>query len=90
MIVALDGQGVSRLKDMQALLQSAQPGQTVTLTLLRGKEQRQVVVTLVQRPASILSPSLAMMLQHRSSFPTQPPGAKGPLWGRDSDLGVTF
>ena len=97
-IVALDVQEVSRLKDMQILLQPAQPGQTVTLTLLQGKEQRQVSVTLGQRPASILSPSLARMLQHRPSFPAQPPGAKDPLWvgrtplrGGDSDLaGATF
>ena len=64
-IVALDGQPVSRLKDMQTLLQPAQPGQTVTLTLLRGKEQIQVRVTCSRGPASILSPSLAMMLQRR-------------------------
>ena len=97
-IVALEGQPVSRLKDMQTFLQQAQPGQTVTLTLLQGKGQIQVKVTLVRRPASILSPSLAMMLQHRPSFPAQPPGAKGPLWmgrmplkGGDSDLaGATF
>ena len=90
-IVALDGQPVSRLKDMQALLQPAQPGQTVTLTLLRGKEQRQVVVTLVRGPASILSPSLAMMLQRRSSYTPQGyPVPRTPLRGGDSDLGVTF
>ena len=70
-IVALDGQPVSRLKDMQALLQPAQPGQTVTLTLLQGKEQRQVRVTCVRGPASILSPSLAMVLQRRSSYTPQ-------------------
>jgi len=74
-IVALDGQPVSRLKDMQTFVQQARPGQTLTLTLLQGKEQRQVVVTSGQCPASILSPSLAMMLQHRPSFPAQPPGA---------------
>ena len=92
-IVALDGQGVSRLKDMQALLQSAQPGQTVTLTLLQGKEQRQVRVTLVWGPASILSPSLATLLQRRSSYtpqgypvPAQPPVGRTPLRGGDSDL----
>ena len=67
-IVALDGQPVSRLKDMQTFLQQAQPGQTVTLTLLQGKEQIQVRVTSGRRPASILSPSLAMMLQHRPSY----------------------
>jgi len=72
-IVALDGQPVSRLKDMQTFLQQAQPGQTVTLTLLQGEEQRQVSVTLGRRPASILSPSL-QMLQHKPSFPAQPPG----------------
>ena len=88
-IVALDGQPVSRLKDMQTLLQPAQPGQTVTLTLLQGKEQIQVRVTLGRGPASILSPKLAMMLQRRPGFPAQPPGAKGPPWGRDNDL-VTF
>jgi len=64
-IVALDGQPVSRLKDMQTFLQQAQPGQTLTLTLLQGKEQIQVRVTSGRRPASILSPSLAMMLQRR-------------------------
>jgi hypothetical protein len=67
-IVALDGQPVSRLKDMQTLLQPAQPGQTVTLTLLQGKEQIQVRVTCARGPASILSPSLAMMLQRRPSL----------------------
>ena len=66
-IVALDGQPVSRLKDVQTLLQQAQPGQTVTLTLLQGKDQIQVRVTCARRPASILSPSLAMMLQRRPS-----------------------
>jgi len=73
-IVALDGQPVSRLKDMQTFLQQAQPGQTVTLTLLRGMQQIQVQVTSVRGPASILSPSLEMMLQHSPSFPAQPPG----------------
>jgi C-terminal processing protease CtpA/Prc len=97
-IVALDGQPVSRLKDMQTFLQQAHPGQTVTLTLLQGKEQIQVRVTLVRGPASILSPSLAMMLQHRPSFPAQPPALRVPLMGMgrtpfrggDSDLGVIF
>ena len=74
-IVALNGQGVSRLKDVQTLLQRAHPGQTVTLTLLQGKEQIQVRVTCARGPASILSPSLAMMLQRRPSY---------------RDLGATF
>ena len=78
-IVALDGQPVSRLNDMQALLQRARPGQTVTLSLLRSMQQIQVVVTSVRGPASILSPSLAMMLQRRPSH--TPYGCLG-----DSDL----
>ena len=91
-IVALDGQPVSRLKDMQALLQPAQPGQTVTLTLLRGKEQIQVRVTLGRGPASILSPKLAMMLQHRPSYTPQGYAVpRAPFRGGDSDLaGATF
>jgi hypothetical protein len=97
-IIALDGQPVSRLKDMQTFLQQAQPGQTVTLTLLRGMEQIQVTVTYGRGPASILSPSLAMVLQHRPSYtpegcplPAQPPAGRTPLKGGDSDLtGATF
>jgi predicted metalloprotease with PDZ domain len=101
-IVALDGQAVSQLKDVRTLLQRARPGQAVTLTLLQGEEQRQVSVTIGQRSASILSPSL-QMLQHRPSFPAQPPGhpkgvrpaqappgagdtGRTPLGGGDSDL----
>ena len=91
-IVALDGQPVSRLKDMQTFVQQARPGQTLTLTLLQGKEQRQVVVTSGQCPASILSPSLAMMLQRRPGYtPEGRPGSRTSLRGRDSDLaGATF
>jgi S1-C subfamily serine protease len=97
-IVALDGQPVSRLKDMQTFLQQAQPGQTVTLTLLRGMEQIQVRVTYGRGPASILSPSLARVLQRRPSYipegcplPAQPPAGRTPLKGGDSDLtGATF
>ncbi len=72
-IVAFEGQGVSQLKDVRTLLQQAHPGQTVTLTLLHGEEQRQVNVTCGRRPASILSPSL-QRLQHGPGFPAQSPG----------------
>jgi hypothetical protein len=93
-IVALDGQPVSRLKDMQTFLQRAHPGQTVTLTLLQGKERIQVRVTCARGPASILSPNLAMMLQRRPSFPARPRARRVPLMGMgrtpfrggDSDL----
>ena len=92
-IVALDGQPVSRSNDMQTLLQQARPGQTVTLTLLQGKDQIQVRVTCARGPASILSPSLTMMLQRRPSFPAQPAlrvplmgMGRTPLGGGDSDL----
>jgi S1-C subfamily serine protease len=97
-IVALDGQPVSRLKDMQTFLQRAHPGQTLTLTLLQGKEQIQVRVTCERGPASILSPTLAMMLQPKPSFPAQPSAPRVPFMGMgrtpfrggDSDLGAIF
>jgi len=98
-IVALDGQPVSRLKNMQTFLQQAQPGQTVTLTLLRDMQQMQVQVTCARGPASILSPSLERMLQRSPSFLAQLPAPKVPLMGigrtpprgGDSDLaGATF
>jgi predicted metalloprotease with PDZ domain len=86
-IVALDGQPVSRSKDVQTLLQQAQLGQTVTLTLLRGKEQIQVRVTCARGPASILSPKLAMMLQRRPSHTSYGCSVpRSPLRGGDSDL----
>jgi len=43
---------VSRIEDLQARLQQAQPGQQVTLTLLRDGQQTEVQVTLAERPAA--------------------------------------
>lgn len=51
-VIAMDNQPVSRLEDLQAFLQQAQPGQESVLTLLRNGEQLQVTLTLGERPSS--------------------------------------
>ncbi|MDP2953926.1 MAG: trypsin-like peptidase domain-containing protein [Chloroflexota bacterium] len=48
-VVALDGQPTPSIEELQALLQKRQPGQKVTLTLLRNGESLQVDVTLGER-----------------------------------------
>jgi S1-C subfamily serine protease len=52
-ITALDGKAVNQIADLQALVQQAEPGQQVTLTILRDGKQVEVSVTLAERPASI-------------------------------------
>jgi serine protease Do len=49
-IVALDGQSVPTIEDLKAVLLQYEPGQRVTLTLLREGEEIQVDVTLGERP----------------------------------------
>jgi len=49
-ITALDDQPVSRMEDLQGLIRQAEPGQKVTLTILRDGQQLQVPVTLGERP----------------------------------------
>lgn len=49
-IVAVDGQPVSRMEELQALIGQAEPGQEVTLTVLRDGQQLDLPVTLAQRP----------------------------------------
>jgi S1-C subfamily serine protease len=49
-ITALDGQPVSRIEDLQGLIRQAEPGQEVSLTVLRDSQQLQVPVTLGERP----------------------------------------
>jgi serine protease Do len=49
-ITALDGQAVSGMQSLAALLQQYSPGQIVTLTILRNGSQMQVTVTLGQNP----------------------------------------
>jgi serine protease Do len=49
-ITALDGQSVTGMQDLATLLQQFEPGQTVTLTILRNGSQMDVSVTLGQSP----------------------------------------
>jgi serine protease Do len=51
-ITALDGQPVNQMEDLQSLIRQAQPGQEVTLTLLRDGKQLEVPVTLAERPGT--------------------------------------
>jgi serine protease Do len=48
-IVAWNGQPITAIEDLQGLVQQAQPGQNVTLTILRDGNQMTVNVTLAQR-----------------------------------------
>ena len=48
-IVAMDGQPTTTVEELRALLQKAQPGQRVTLDLLRDGQTMQVAVTLTGR-----------------------------------------
>jgi S1-C subfamily serine protease len=52
----MDGQAVNGVGDLQALVQQAQPGQDVPLTLLRDGKQVEVPVTLGERPTSTPTP----------------------------------
>jgi serine protease Do len=56
-IVALDGQTVAQFEELAGLVRQAEPGQAVTLTLLRDGEQIEVGVTLAERPAMPQTPN---------------------------------
>jgi S1-C subfamily serine protease len=49
-IVAFDDQPVTQLQDLQTLIQRAQPGQAVKLTIVRQGKRMQLQVTLTERP----------------------------------------
>jgi serine protease Do len=49
-ITALDGKVIEQIEDLQTLVRQAEPGQEVTLTILRDGEQIEVPVTLGERP----------------------------------------
>lgn len=51
-IVALDGQPVSQMDELRAMVLDAAPGQQVALTILRDGEQQTLEVTLGERPAA--------------------------------------
>jgi S1-C subfamily serine protease len=49
-IVKIDGKQIRSMEDVIGVVDSKKPGDDVTLSLLRGKDQRQVHVTLGNRP----------------------------------------
>jgi S1-C subfamily serine protease len=51
-IVAVNGEAVGSMEDLLAQLKQAEPGQTVTLTILRDNQTLDLSVTLGERPAS--------------------------------------
>ena len=51
-ITALDDQPVNRMEDLQGLIQQAEPGQEVTLTVLRDGKQVEVPVVLGEQPGT--------------------------------------
>jgi serine protease Do len=55
-ITAVDGQAVADVRELSALMQQAEPGQAVNLTVLRGGEQIEVPVKLAERPTSLTVP----------------------------------
>ena len=52
-IVAFDGQSVSQMEELRALVLEAKPGQQVTLTILRDGKELTLEVTLGERPTAI-------------------------------------
>ena len=50
-IVRIDGQSVEEMDDLITYLETRQVGQQVVLTIVRGSDERQVEVTLEERPA---------------------------------------
>jgi len=51
-ITALDGQPVNQMEDLQGRIRQAEPGQEVTLTVLRDGNQVEAPVTLGERPGT--------------------------------------
>jgi serine protease DegQ len=50
LIIAIDGKAVGTVEDFLTALRRHQPGDTVTATIIRGKSQQEVRVTLTDRP----------------------------------------
>jgi len=51
-IVAWEGKAITSTDDLQQALAQVQPGDRITLSILRGGRQRDVTVTLGERPNS--------------------------------------
>jgi S1-C subfamily serine protease len=52
-ITAIDGKPITGMEDLIAAVNAKQPGDTVTLTVLRGGSSQQIDVKLADRPASV-------------------------------------
>jgi S1-C subfamily serine protease len=55
-ITAVDGQAVAEVRDLAALMQQAEPGQTANLDVLRDGKRIEVPVKLAERPTSFTVP----------------------------------
>jgi S1-C subfamily serine protease len=55
-ITAVDGQAVTAAGEITALVQQAEPGQTMDLTVLRSGQSIEVQVTLTESPTSSSTP----------------------------------
>jgi serine protease Do len=51
-IIAVDGQPITQIEDLQAFLSQAHSGQKVTFTILRDGKQMEVPITLGEHPAA--------------------------------------
>lgn len=54
-IIAVDGKPVEKIEDLQQLIQQAEPGQKVTLTVLRDGKSMDISLTLAEQPNSPIS-----------------------------------
>jgi S1-C subfamily serine protease len=52
-ITAIDGHAISSTKDLQTLIQQAEPGQKVRLTILRDGKEQQLSLTLAEHPLDL-------------------------------------
>ncbi len=52
-ITAIDGQDITTVDDLHAFLMQAQPGQIITLSILRGGKKVDLQLTLAQRPGQL-------------------------------------
>ena len=56
-IIKVDGKDVPELPDFVDQLRQSKVGQVMKLTVLRGKEQQEIPVTLIERPANLRPPT---------------------------------
>ncbi len=51
-IIAIDGKQIGSMEDLGSILQNYNPGDQITMTVLRGSQQLDLSVTLGERPAT--------------------------------------